>query len=144
MSGKVIEAAKDVSKLVKDHRHEPNKFVAAVGELSEVVTTHGMAPASFACGVAFSFLALFQFKTASAFMAYGGLGLGVALIIIGVGLYMWKVARDTPRAFPEPPPLDPQFVETLNLLRRVVEKDLLGDEVEQVAVRPPEPPEPKA
>jgi len=105
---------------------DPTKrFVSMIRGLSEVITTHGMAPASFACGVTFAFFAMFRSSESHTFATYGGLAVGSVLMIVGVILHVWKTSRENPRTFPHPPPLDPQFVETLELLRNLVSEKTL-------------------
>lgn len=119
-SEKVVDTAKGLSEVVATVTQKPNRFVETIRGLSEITTTYGMAPASFACGVTFAFLSMFQFEKLSGFASYGGLALGSILIFVGVIMHVWKTSREKPRTFPAPPPLDPQFVETLDLLRQLV------------------------
>lgn len=99
-------------------------WVDRIRGISDVVTTYGMAPASFICGALFVFFAVFRNEGGSQFTSYGGLAVGVSLMFVSIVLHVWKVSRETPRQFPPPPPLDPQFVETLALLRRLAARDL--------------------
>jgi len=124
---KAVEVAGKLSAVVKDHQHQPNKFVEVISQLSEVITTHGMAPTILSCGIVFSFFALFRPEGKPAYAMYGGLGLGVVLILVGVLLHLWKTSREKPRTMAPPPPLDPQFVETLDLFRRIVAHHTTAD-----------------
>jgi hypothetical protein len=116
------------------------KLVNAVRGMSEVITTHGMAPASFSCGVLFAFYAVFRYSGAPNFTTYGGIAVGSVLMIVGILLHVWKVAREKPRAFPAPPPLDPQFVETLKLLRNLAARGAFSEPVPPLLTHNPDPP----
>jgi hypothetical protein len=121
---KAVDTAGKVSQIVKAHTNKPNKFVEVVRQLSEVITEHGMAPTSFACGIGLVSFVLLRFQKISDFASYSGVGVGCVLIVVGVTLYVWKIARETPRVAPPPPPLDPEFVKTLELVRRLAARDL--------------------